>query len=90
VVLAACEAGRAAPVLHESVSLPNGLLEAGARGVLAATREPRDVEASDFFNAVRARIRQGASPAAALRAERMVWLGQKRGEDWVGSVLLFE
>jgi len=90
VVLAACHAGRAAPVLHEAVSLPNALIEAGARAVLAATRPIPDKEASDFFNAVRARIRQGASPAAALRAERMAWFEQKRGQDWPDSVLLFE
>lgn len=90
VVLAACHGGRAAPVLHEPVSLPNALLEAGARAVLAATKPIPDLEASEFFNAVRARIRQGASPAVALRDERTAWLQQGRGAAWLNSILLFE
>jgi tetratricopeptide (TPR) repeat protein len=90
VVLAACDAGRTAPILYEPVSLPNALLKAGARAVLAATRPIPDLEASEFFNAVRARIRQGALPAVALREERMSWLQQNRGAAWLDSVLLFE
>jgi hypothetical protein len=90
VVLAACDAGRTAPVLYEPVSLPNALLTAGARAVMAATRPIPDLEASEFFNAVRARIRQGALPAAALREERMKWLQQNQGTTWLDSVLLFE
>lgn len=90
VVLAACDAGRTAPVLYEPVSLPNALLTAGARAVLAATRPIPDLEASNFFNAVRARIRQGASPAVALREERVKWLQQNQGTTWLDSVLLFE
>jgi hypothetical protein len=89
-VLAACDAGRSAPVLYEPVSLPNALLKAGARAVLAATKPIPDMEAAQFFNAVRARIRQGTSPALALREERMKWLEQKQGAAWLDSVLLFE
>jgi hypothetical protein len=58
--------------------------------VLAATQPIPDLEASEFFNAVRARIRQGALPAVALREERMKWLQQSRGATWLDSVLLFE
>lgn len=90
VILAACKAGRSAPVLHESVSLPNAFLKAGARAVLAATESPEDLEASRFFNAIRARIRQGATPAAALRDERMLWGKQQSKPEWIESVLLFE
>lgn len=90
VVLAACYAGRATAALYAPVSLPNALLTAGARGVLAATRPIPDLEASEFFNAVRARIRQGTPPAVALREERMQWLQQNRGASWLDSVLLFE
>jgi CHAT domain-containing protein/putative zinc finger protein len=90
VVLAACDAGRTAPILYEPVSLPNALLKAGARAVLAATRPIPDLEAAGFFNAVRARIRQGTLPAVALREERMSWLQQNRGAEWLDSVLLFE
>jgi hypothetical protein len=90
VVLAACDAGRTAPILYEPVSLPNALLKAGARAVLAATRPIPDLEASEFFNAVRARIRQGALPAVALREERVKWLQQNQGAAWLDSVLLFE
>lgn len=90
VVLAACNAGRSTTALYAPVSLPNALLTAGARGVLAATRPIPDLEASEFFNAVRARIRQGTLPATALREERMQWLQQNRGASWLDSVLLFE
>ncbi|OJT23600.1 hypothetical protein BO221_16495 [Archangium sp. Cb G35] len=90
VVLAACHGGHTAPVLHEPVSLPNALLEAGARAVLAATWPILDQEASEFFNAVRGRIRQGASPAAALRDERVEWRARPNKPAWLDSVLLFE
>jgi hypothetical protein len=90
VVLAACHAGHTAYVLHEPFSLPAAFIEAGARGVLAATVEIPDLEAGAFFNAVRERLRAGASPASALRDERVRWRREGRGAKWLDSVLLFE
>ncbi|WP_158625075.1 CHAT domain-containing protein [Corallococcus terminator] len=90
VVIAACHGGHAAPVLHEPMSLPSAIIEAGARAVLAATLRIPDQGASEFFNAVRARVRMGESPAVALRNERLTWHQQKPTETWVDSVLLFE
>ena len=90
VVLAACHAARPAPVLHALASLPAAFIQAGARGVLAATVPIPDKEAGEFFNAVRARIRQGTPPAQALRDERMKWLSEQKGRNWLDAVLLFE
>ena len=46
VVLAACHAARPAPVLHALASLPAAFIQAGARGVLAATVPIPDREAA--------------------------------------------
>lgn len=90
VILAACHAAHAAPVLHERSSLPAAFIDAGARAVIAAAAEIPDVEAARFFNAVRARVRAGAAPAVALRDERVQWLREGKGAAWLGSILVFE
>jgi len=90
VVLAACRAARGAPSLHDASGLPAAFVRAGARGVLAATAEIPDLEAARFFNAVRERIRKGASPATALRDERVQWLSEQKGRTWLESVLSFQ
>jgi tetratricopeptide (TPR) repeat protein len=90
VVLAACRAAYTAYALQEPLSLPAAFMKAGARGVLAATVKSPDLDAREFFDAVRARIRAGSTPAIALRDERLQWLDKGRGAQWLGSVLLFE
>ncbi len=90
VVLAACEAAHTAYALHEPLSLPAAFIEAGARGVLAATVEIPDLEAEAFFNAVRERMRAGTPPSDALRDERTRWLKEGKGAKWLDSVVLFE
>ncbi|MFP2925545.1 CHAT domain-containing protein [Pyxidicoccus sp. 3LG] len=90
VVLAACHAAHTAYMLDSPFSLPASFIEAGARGVLAATVAIPDLEAGAFFNAIRERLRKGEAPALALRDERMKWSGEKRGGAWLDSVLLFE
>jgi hypothetical protein len=90
VVLAACHAAHATYSVDAPLSLPAAFIEAGARGVLAATVEIPDLEAEAFFNAVRERMRSGTSPALALREERLRWFSEGRGEKWLDSVLLFE
>jgi CHAT domain-containing protein len=90
VVLAACQAAHTAYALHEPLSLPAAFIEAGARGVLAATVEIPDLEAEAFFKPVRERMRSGAPPADALRDERTRWLKEGKGARWLDSVLLFE
>lgn len=87
VILGACHAGQVAPYLHEAWSLPVAFLEAGARAVIASPAPVDDREAGPFFAAVRARIRGGASPAVAVRDER-VRLGESA--RWAASVLVFE
>jgi cellulose synthase operon protein C len=90
VVLAACHAAHTTYALHEPLSLPAAFIEAGARGVLAATEEILYPDAAVFFNAVRERMRSGVPPAIALREERMQWLRKGKEAEWVNSVLLFE
>ncbi|WAS94005.1 CHAT domain-containing protein [Nannocystis punicea] len=87
VILGACHAGQVAPYLHEAWSLPVAFLEAGARVVIASPAPVQDREAGPFFAAVRARIRQGASPAVAVRDERVQ---QGPGAEWALHVLVFE
>jgi tetratricopeptide (TPR) repeat protein len=90
VVLAACHAAHATYSVDDPFSLPAAFIDAGARGVLAATVQIPDLEAQDFFNAVRERMRAGAAPAVALRDERLRWQGLPRGQSWLDKVLLFE
>ncbi|GEN08276.1 Putative zinc-finger [Myxococcus fulvus] len=89
VLLAACGAARAAPFLHESVSLPVAFIEAGARTVLASTGDIPDT-AGRFFESVRERIRAGAPASQALRDERLAWLSREPSATWPALVLLFE
>jgi hypothetical protein len=90
VVLAACHAAHATWSVDDPLSLPAAFIEAGARGVLAATVEIPDLEAAAFFNAIRERMRSGTAPALALHEERMRWIREGRGATWLDSVLLFE
>lgn len=90
VVLAACRAAHTTYAVHEPLSFPAALFDQGARGVLAATTDILDVDANEFFNNVRARMRNGTAPAIALRDERQAWLSKDRGTSWLESVLLFE
>lgn len=89
IILAACRASRAAPVLHETWSLPAAFVYAGARAVIASAAPIPDGDAAAFFDAVRARVRAGASVAVALRDLRRQWLADRRG-DWVRDVIVFE
>jgi len=89
VILAACSAARAAPVVHERWSLPDAFIAAGARAVLAATAEIPDAEATPFFDAVRDKVRAGFPVAIALRDVSQQWI-VKGGQDWVRNVILFE
>ncbi|WP_224242450.1 CHAT domain-containing protein [Hyalangium gracile] len=90
VVLAACRAAQGAYILHEPSGLPAAFIHAGARAVIAATEEIPDLEAAEFLNAVRERIRQGHPPAVALRDERQKWLAASRGRQWLEAVLLYD
>ena len=89
-VLAACHAAHTTYSLDAPFSLPAAFIQAGARGVLAATVEIPDMEAALFFNAIREHLRAGMTPALALRNERLRWQQEGRGASWVDSVLLFE
>jgi hypothetical protein len=89
VLLGACSAARLPPVLHQTSSLPQAFVDAGARAVFAATVDIPD-SAGGFFQAVNERIHAGAGPAQALREERQRWLREERSAQWVTRVLLYE
>ncbi|MBZ4416546.1 CHAT domain-containing protein [Myxococcus sp. RHSTA-1-4] len=89
VLLGACSAARLPPLLHQTSSLPQAFVGAGARAVFAATVDIPD-SAGRFFQAVRERIRAGTMPAIALRQERLLWLREQPDARWVSRVLLYE
>jgi CHAT domain-containing protein len=89
IVLAACHSASAAPVLHETWSLPAAFVRAGARAVIASAAPIPDGDAPAFFDAVRDKVRTGMSVAVALRDVRREWLGNRRA-DWVRDVIVFE
>jgi hypothetical protein len=64
-------------------------VQAGARAVFAPAVPIPDREAEAFFAALRARLEAGATPAAALAAEREAWLARDP-RSWTQDVLLFE
>ncbi len=85
VVLAACRAAAATPLVNRRWSLPDAFLAAGARAVIAAAVPIPDDQAAAFFGALRARLAAGASPAAAVAAERAAG-----PEPWRAEVMVFE
>ncbi|HEY0484318.1 MAG TPA: CHAT domain-containing protein [Kofleriaceae bacterium] len=89
IVLAACRASSAAPIWHETWSLPAAFVLAGARAVIASAAPIPDAEAGQFFDAVRGKVRADISVAVALRDARQQWLGNHRA-DWVRDVIVFE
>jgi hypothetical protein len=89
IVLAACRSASAAPVLHETWSLPAAFVRAGARAVIASAAPIPDGDAPALFDAVRDKVRTGASVAVALRDVRRQWLADRRA-DWVRDVIVFE
>jgi len=86
VVLAACHASQATPVMHESWSLPTAFIYAGARAVIAAASPIPDSEAARFFDDFDQRIDQGSEVAMALRDARLAW----SGGDWVNDLMVFQ
>ena len=89
VLLEGCQAAKEGNALHAPWSLPVAFIESGARAVLASTADLPDSKAAAFFDAVRARIRGGQSPAVALRDERLAW--RARGDNtWTESILAFQ
>jgi hypothetical protein len=89
VILAACRSSRAAPVSHETWSLPAAFIYAGARGVVASTAPIPDGDAAEFFDVIRDHIRAGAPVAIAVRDARLQWIQRGRA-DWVRDVIVFE
>jgi hypothetical protein len=89
VILAACHAGATASYRHQPWGLPAAFVEAGARAVIASPDVIADADAGAFFDAVRARIERGASPAVALHDVRLEWLAAHPGAAWVRSLMVF-
>jgi hypothetical protein len=90
VILAACEAAKAAPVFHARWSLPAAFVTAGARAVVASTSAIPDADAAAFFGEVRSRALAGQPLAAVLRDLRQKWLVTPNTNFWVRDVVVFE
>jgi cellulose synthase operon protein C len=89
VILAACHAGATASYRHEPWGLPAAFIEAGARAVIASPDVIADADAGALFDAVRARIERGTSPALALHEVRIQWLAAHPEAAWVRSLMVF-
>jgi len=90
VILAACEAAKAAPVFHELWSLPASFITAGARAVVAPTSAIPDSDAAAFFGELRSRALGGQPLAVVLRDLRKKWLVAPNTNFWVRDVVVFE
>jgi len=90
VMLVICSGIRVGPSLSEVVSLPEALVEVGARVVITSTEEIPDREAQTFFVGVRNRIRSGVDAAIALRDERMEWHRGGMAKGWIDSIVVVE
>jgi CHAT domain-containing protein len=90
VILAACHAGATASYRHEPWGLPAAFIAAGARAVIASPEVIADRDAGPFFDALRARIERGASPARALRDQRLEWLAAHPDAAWLRSLMVFQ
>lgn len=88
VMLGACRAAAPSAFRAEPWSLPRSFVQAGARGVYASLSDLPDQDVGEFFRKLTARLDSGASPAVALRDERLAWLRQ--GKSWVRDVVLFD
>jgi hypothetical protein len=89
VVVVACQTSRAAPYLHEALSLPVAFIQAGARIVFAAAGTIPNDEASRFFEPLLGRLQAGQKPAVALQEARAAWKINGGRSEWVDDVLLF-
>src|SRR5262249_19118205 len=90
VILGACHAGQTAAGFREPWSLATAFIAAGARAVVASPDEIADGDAGPFFDGLRARMAAGATPAIALRDQRLDWLRQHPASTWVSSLMVFE
>jgi hypothetical protein len=89
VVLVACQTSRAAPYLHEALSLPVAFVQGGARIVFAAASTIPNDEASRFFEPLLDRLHSGQNPAVALMEARAAWKSNGGQNQWVDDVMMF-
>jgi len=89
VMLAACGAGASGTSFHTTWSLPEAFRRAGARAVIASADPVSDASAQQFFARVRDRISAGASPARALRDERVTWTDPAQ-RAWIDHLIVFQ
>lgn len=88
VFLASCGAARTPETLHTAFGLPHAFLRAGARAVFASPKDVDDENATRFFDRVRAKLKDGADPAEALRDARQQW-AREFPERRMDDVILF-
>jgi hypothetical protein len=75
--------------MHEPWGLPMAFIEAGARAVIASAAPIPDGQAGPFFEALLQRTRAGATPAIALREQRLAAL-KEPSMAWTRDLMLFE
>lgn len=88
VALAACRAAATTRYQTSRWSLPDALITAGARAVIASAAAIPDDQGSALFAALRERIDRGepvAQAVAALRAQRVA-----AGQLWAAGLMVFE
>jgi len=90
VILGACHAAASSHSLEGGTGLAEAFLRSGARAVVASPDAIKDLGAHDMFTAVRERVIAGATPAAAVRDERVHRLALVPSEAWVSGVIVFE
>ncbi len=83
VILGACHAG-SIPRSLEPWGLADAFISAGARAVIASPATLPDTDGAQALAAIAARVRGGATPAAAVREARLT-----RG-GWLEELVLFE
>ncbi|MEO8699941.1 MAG: CHAT domain-containing protein [Kofleriaceae bacterium] len=89
IVLASCEAANTGLSLDSTWGLADAFLAAGASAVIASPAPIGDAGAVAFFEAVRAKIAAGATPAVALHAVTQGWpdAAQRR---WIDRLVVFQ
>jgi cellulose synthase operon protein C len=90
VILGACHAAASSRSLEGGIGLAEAFLRSGARAVIASPDVVPDLEAREFFTAVRERIAHGADPAIAVRDERTRHITASHDDTWMSSVVVFE
>jgi hypothetical protein len=90
VILGACHAATSSRSLEGGMGLAEAFLRSGARAVVASPDAVPDLAAQAVFVTIRKRVVAGASPAIAVRDERVRRLTMSPNDTWVSGIVVFE